>query len=313
MGKIRWFITALAPVLWGTMPLTASEATGPGHPLFIASVRSLGAGLVILLLFRRLPPRAWLGRIVVLGTVNISLTFGLFFVSAAHLPGGMITIFMALAPFWAALLSWPLLGQPVRAGRLLLIAFCVLGVALLVRASPAALNPIGVLAGLGASSAMGCGIVLFKKWNRPDTLLVFTGWQLLAGGVLLAAATLQFEPLPAQLGLRNGFALGYLVLAATIVAYGLWFRGIEELGVQRTSMLLLLVPMVGLAVDIVWLGKHLTAWQGVGAAIVLGGLILDALAGQRAQRLGGQRVQADSSPQSAALSPSSGHQWERVE
>ncbi|MFM0043411.1 DMT family transporter [Paraburkholderia metrosideri] len=306
MGRIRWFITALAPVLWGTMPLTASEATAPGHPLFIATVRSLGAGLVILALFRRLPPRAWLGRIVMLGMVNISLTFGLFFVSASHLPGGMITIFMALAPFWAALLSWPLLGQPVRAERLLLIAFCVLGVALLVRASPAALNPIGVLAGLGASASMGCGIVLFKKWNRPDTLLVFTGWQLLAGGLFLAAATLRFEPLPAQLGLRNGFALGYLVLAATIVAYGLWFRGIEQLGVQRTSMLLLLVPMVGIAVDIVWLGKHLTVWQGVGAAIVLSGLIVDTVAAQRLDR---RPAQIGSWPRPQ----SSEQKWERVE
>ena len=52
-----WFITALAPVLWGTMPAAAAEAFAPGHPLLIGAVRSLGAGLGLLIAFRQLPPR----------------------------------------------------------------------------------------------------------------------------------------------------------------------------------------------------------------------------------------------------------------
>lgn len=63
---------------------------------------------------------------------------------------------------------------------------------------------------------MGCGIFLFKKWNRPDSLLVFTGWQLLAGGLLLAVATARFEPMTTHFGLRNGLALIHLVFTAQL-------------------------------------------------------------------------------------------------
>ena len=38
-----WLITALAPVLWGTMPVVATEMFPPGHPLLLAMVRRLTA------------------------------------------------------------------------------------------------------------------------------------------------------------------------------------------------------------------------------------------------------------------------------
>lgn len=78
-------------------------------------------------------------------------------------------------------------------------------------------------------------------------------------------------------------------------------------------MLLLLVPMTGLAVDIVWLGKHLTAWQGLGAGIVLVGLIVDAIAGQRLQRLDGRRTKIERSPKIAARSQPAEQKSEKVE
>jgi probable blue pigment (indigoidine) exporter len=275
MNRLDWLITALAPVLWGTMPAVATEMFPPGHPLLIATVRSLIAGLGILLVFRQLPPRTWHWRILILGTVNIAFTFALFFISASRMPGGMIAILMALSPFWAVLLGWPLLGEPVQPTRLIMISIGVAGVALLVRASVDGLDPIGIIAGLGASACMGCGIVLFKKWGRPASLLVFTGWQLLVGGILLAIPTLAVEQLPPVLTPTNLLALSYLVLASTVLAYVVWFRGIERLGPQRTSLLLLLVPVVSIAIDTTFLGKQLTSLQGLGALIILGCLFTD--------------------------------------
>jgi probable blue pigment (indigoidine) exporter len=270
-----WFTTALAPMLWGTMPAAAAEAFTPGHPLLIAAVRSLGAGLGLLVVFRQLPPRDWRWRTMVLGTINVALTFALFFVSASRVAGGMIALLMALSPFWAALLSWPLLGERPKSWRLLLIALGVAGVALLVGASPMRPDPIGVMAGIAASACMGCGIVLVKKWGRPAPLLVFTGWQLLVGGILLAGLALATEKPPSSVSVGNALALVYLVLAGTVLAYALWFRGIERIGAQRTAMLLMLVPVVALAIDAVLFGRQLTGLQSMGVVVVLGCLSLD--------------------------------------
>ena len=52
--------------------------------------------------------------------------------------------------------------------------------ALLVLTPSAALDPVGVLAGLSGAGSMACGIVLNRKWQPPVSLLTFTAWQLTA-------------------------------------------------------------------------------------------------------------------------------------
>jgi probable blue pigment (indigoidine) exporter len=270
------FLTAaVAPVLWGTMPAVATELIGPGHPFLIATVRSLGGGLALLLVFRRLPPRTWYARVLVLGTVNIALVFSLFFISAARVPGGIIAILMALSPFWATLIGWPLLGERPQAQRLALIALGVIGVSLLVKASSFQLDAIGIIAGVAASASMGGGVVLIKKWGRPAPYLVFTSWQLLVGGVLLAPLMLAAEGLPAIATSEAAAGLMYLTVAATVLAYPAWFHGIERIGAQRTAMMLLLVPVVALLIDVSLLGKPMTALQIAGVLIVFACLSLD--------------------------------------
>lgn len=273
----EYIAATFAPLIWGTMPSVATELIGPGHPFLIATVRSLGGGVALMLLFRRLPPRAWYGRVLALGTVNIALVFTLFFVSASRVPGGVIAILMALSPFWATLIGWPLLGERPQPMRLALIALGVMGVSLLVHGSAFRLDTIGIVAGIVASASMGTGVVLIKKWGRPAPYLVFTGWQLLVGGVLLAPVMLLFEGVPSTLSGSGIAGLIYLLVAGTVLAYPAWFHAIERVGAQRTSMLLLLVPVVALLIDVALLGKPVTLLQGVGTLVIFVCLSLDPL------------------------------------
>ena len=80
-------LTALAPAVWGSTYLVATEALPAGHPLALAALRALPAGLLLLALTRRLPPRAWLGRVALLGIFNFALFWTLLFVAAQRLPG----------------------------------------------------------------------------------------------------------------------------------------------------------------------------------------------------------------------------------
>jgi probable blue pigment (indigoidine) exporter len=295
------FLTAaLAPVLWGTMPAVATETIVPGHPLLIATVRSLGGGLVIMLAFRQLPPRSWHLKILILGMVNVGIVFSLFFISALRVQGGIVAILMALTSFWATLIGWPLLRERPQILRLVLIAFGVAGVALLVKAAAGRVDPIGIAAGIGASASMGCGVVLIKKWGRPASVVVFTGWQLVVGGVMVLGLTLMLEGLPARVTGQTVGGLTYLALVTTVLAYPAWFRGIERVGAQRTAMMVLLVPVVALLIDTALLGKPLTALQGVGVLIIFACLSLDPIL-VKAPRA--RQAEDIASPGSAAASP----------
>ncbi len=61
----------------------------------------------------------------------------------------------------------------------------VIGVTLLVLNNSTELDIRGVLIAILGTLSMASGVVLTKKWGRPTgmTMLGFTGWQLLFGGV----------------------------------------------------------------------------------------------------------------------------------
>lgn len=100
---------AAAAILWGfTYVLTTTWL--PPHPLFLAAFRALGGALVLLAIVRCVPPRVWWGRLAVLGTLNAGLFFGLFFVAATRLPGGVAAIFQALTPLAVIFIAWGILG-----------------------------------------------------------------------------------------------------------------------------------------------------------------------------------------------------------
>jgi drug/metabolite transporter (DMT)-like permease len=58
------------------------------------------------------------------------------------------------------------------------------------------------------------------------------------------------------------------------LAYLLWYRGVARLGGSRTAIYSNLTPVVALAAGALWLGEDLTLLSVVGAALVIGGVML---------------------------------------
>ncbi len=71
-------------------------------------------------------------------------------------------------------ISAALLGSPIRLMAVLGAICGTAGVALLVLTPNAALDPVGVAAGLAGAVSMAFGTVLTRKWQPPVPLLTFT-------------------------------------------------------------------------------------------------------------------------------------------
>jgi probable blue pigment (indigoidine) exporter len=266
-------ITALAPITWGTTYLVATETLPSDHPLLIATLRALPIGLLLIGALRQLPTGIWWWRIVVLGMLNIGIFFGLLFVAAVRLPGGVAATLGAIQPLIVMLLAWPALAERPTSGRIVAAGAGVIGVGLLVLGPAARLDLIGVGAALAASVAMATGTILTKRWGRPAPLLVFTAWQLVVGGLALLPVALIVEGAPAlHVGHIAGFA--YLGIINTGLAYTLWFRGIERLSATQVTFLALLSPVVAVTAGFLALGQTLSAPQLVGMLVVLVSIIV---------------------------------------
>ena len=271
---------AVAPVAWGTTYLVATELLPDGRPMLAAAMRALPAGLILLVAFRRLPQGAWWWRAFVLGTLNIGLFFALLFVAAYRLPGGMAATVGAVQPLAVSVLAWPLLGERLSRRKAVAGSLGVLGVGLLVLRGTAALDPLGLAAALAGTLSMASGVVLTKRWGRPAPLLVFTAWQLVAGGLFLAPLAYLLEGPPPGMNLANGAGFLYLGLIGTALAYALWFRGIGRLPASSVSFLGLLSPVVATALGFLVLGEALTPAQLLGASLVFAGVLLGQWAGK---------------------------------
>ena len=232
-------LTALAPLAWGSTYAVTTQCLPPGRPVFAGLMRALPAGLLLVAVTRTLPRGAWWGKAAVLGALNIGVFFPLLFLAAYRLPGGVAAVVGAVGPLFVAGLSAGVLRERPGGRAVTAAVVGALGVSLVVLRPGAGLDAVGVLAGLGGAAAMSAGTVLTKRWGRPQGVgpLAFTGWQLTAGGLLIAPVALLAEGVPPALDTRGVLGYGYLALVNTALAYALWFRGIGKLPATSVSLL----------------------------------------------------------------------------
>ncbi len=264
-------LTALAPVMWGTTYVVTTEFLPAERPFLTAMLRALPAGLLLILLSRRLPRGSWWWKSTVIGTLNIAAFFALLFIATYRLPGGVAAVAAAVGPLATAGATLLILHQKVRLRTWLLGLAGVSGVAMVVLTAEAALDLVGALAGIGGAISMAIAVVLTKRWGMPENAgpTALAGWQLTAGGILLIPLAFAVEGAIPTLTGTNVLGYLYLGLVNTALGYWLWFRGIGRLSVVPLSFLGLLSPLTAATVGWIALGETFTAWQTAGFAVAL--------------------------------------------
>ena len=279
--RIAWIaLTALAPAVWGTTYIVTTRALPSGHPVFAALMRTLPAGILALLASRQLPRGTWWWKSLVLGALNMTCFFPLLFVAAQRLPGGVAATLGAAQPIIVAGLAVAVLHERLSAWRLMWGVIGVVGIALVVLGPQAQLDALGVTAGLGGAVSMGLGVVLTKRWGRPDgvSALGLAGWQLTGAGLLLIAPALLIDGIPTGIDAAAAAGYAWLGLVGGLAAYVLWFEGIRRLPVTPTTLLGLLSPLTAALLGSVIVGEVLTAIQLLGFALALSAMSAGQLA-----------------------------------
>ncbi len=283
--------TALGPVIWGSTYIVTTELLPPDRPFTAALLRTLPAGLLLVLWCRRWPAWGdWVGwrRLTVLAALNIGVFQALLFVAAYRLPGGVAAVVGAVGPLVVMGLTWALDHRRPPALALAAGALGVLGMAALLLSPGARWDMVGVAAALVGTLCMAAGTFWSRRWRSDLPVLAFTGWQLLAGGVMLAPVAWAVDPpLPALTPTHIAGYL-YLSLAGALVAYALWFRGIARLPSVAVSSLGLLSPVTAVLLGWALLGQAMTGVSLVGMLVVLASILAVQWAMSRAMPPGGR-------------------------
>ena len=217
---------------------------------------------------------AWLG---VIGNGFYQL---LFLAGMSRTRAGIAALLVAAGPAWIAIIS-QLLGRermPPRGwagiGLQLIGVACVVGSAHGVDTGDTALYGAGLIA-LGAIT-WAIYTVLLQPYTKTVNPLHLTAITTASGAVVCVVAAIPGLASTdwKSIGLEAWGAVFYASFGAMIIAYMLYYRGMRILGATRTSMYSNLQPIIALAVASVMLAERPTGPQLLGAAFIMGGLLM---------------------------------------
>lgn len=222
--------------------------------------------------FRPLRPYAW--PLALMGLLNTTFPFFLIVWGQQYIDSGLAAIFNASAPIFTALVAIAFVHEQRATGlRLAGIGVGFVGIVVLVGFEPSG-EPraiLGSLAIVGAALCYSIGALYAgRRFTGLSPELVSFGT--LAWGALFA--------LPFGLASANGFGLGtlaavlFLGVAATAVAYLLYFGLIASAGASKAILVTYLVPSLALVYGAVFLDEPVTAVALVGLGLVLAGVAL---------------------------------------
>lgn len=284
-------------VIWGSTYLAIFYAIETLPPFLMASARFLIAGALlygwsITRAARRPTAQEWKAAVVVGGLLLLGGN-GAVVWAEQFVPSGIAALLIAVTPCWMVLLDWLWHGAARPGGRTvtgLVLGFG--GIALLI--GPAALAGGGAIHAGGAvvlilgSLSWATGSIYSKRAPSPPGALLFTGMQMLGGGVLLLVmGTVMGEFSGFDVGgvnWRSALALLYLILFGAIVGYSAYVWLLRTVSPASASTYAYVNPIVAVLLGWAIAGEALTPRMAVAAAIIITGVALITLGQQKTRR-----------------------------
>jgi drug/metabolite transporter (DMT)-like permease len=273
-------------LIWGTTYLAIKVALETIPPMAMGGIRYTTAGVVLALaLWMRgtpLPPRsswpslAFIGFFM-LGLGNGGVTYGEQFV-----PSGLAAVLIATSPFWMTGVEslWPG-GERLRLRQVagLLVGFSGILVLvwpdLLASADTGSRFGAGVLALQVACVGWAIGSSYAKRFTRSTDVLAAASLQMVFGGMwMLLFATVAGEWPRLAFNGKTAFALAYLTVGGSIVAYTAYAYALKYLPVSTVSLYTYVNPVIAVALGTLLLGEPFGARMVVAAAVIALGILI---------------------------------------
>lgn len=272
-------LALLVVLIWGLNFVVIHVGLKTFPPLLFVALRFGVMAPFGLLILRRGPgvPARW---VIAIGLFLSAGQFGLLFVSIDQgMPVGLASLVLQVQVLFTLAIAVAVLGE--RPGRVQLagaaVAFGGLAVIAAGRAHGVPLGALGLCIAAGASWAVGNVCTRIARAPDPIALVM---WSALVPPLPLFALSLAFEDHAAISRAvthpRAGglLALAYVIVASTVVAYGIWTWLLARHPASRVAPFTLLVPVVGILAAWAALNERPGAAELCGAVVVLGGLAL---------------------------------------
>lgn len=290
-SQLTWLSLWTVYLIWGSTYFAIAYVIESMPPLLAMGIRFLIAGLLLALIISLRQgtselkiPRAELKSSLLMGFLLLGFGIGTVSIAQAYVPSGIVALIIAALPLWIAIFRTISGERLVKLSWLgLVIGFA--GVALLLK--PGSITPVSdiensklflfMLLVLLGNIGWALGTFLAPRFPLPKNTLVFTAYEMLAGGASLTlAGFIKGESISDFLDATSWSWLWffYLVFFGSIAAYTAYLWLVANAPVSLTATYAYVNPIIAVALGAIFLDELITSAYAIGGLIILIGVIL---------------------------------------
>ena len=290
-STLTWISLWTVYLIWGSTYFAIAYVIESMPPLLAMGIRFLLAGLLLSLIIALRNGRGELkiapGELktsLVMGFLLLGFGIGTVSIAQEFVPSGIVSLIIAALPLWIAIFR-TISGERLAKISWLGLAIGFAGVALLLK--PGSITPVNEIANsklllfmllvLLGNVGWALGTFLAPRFPLPKNTLVFTAYEMLAGGISLSlAGFIKGESISDFLDatLSSWLWFAYLIIFGSISAYTAYLWLVANAPVSLTATYAYVNPIIAVALGAIFLDELITSAYAIGGLIILVGVIL---------------------------------------
>lgn len=277
----------LITLIWSSTWIVIRDQLGIVPPVWSVAYRFLVAGAAMFMIAKWSGASLRLGRgghglAVLIGLLQFVLNYNFVYAAELHITSGLVAVMFALLIVPNAAFARIFFGERITSRFAAGSAVALAGVALLfaqeVRLAAAA--PREVIVGLGFTllavlAASASNVMQLSPGVKIRPIATMLAWAMLYGSLADAALAWVIEG-PPVVETRPGYWIGllYLSIAASSVAFWLYFGIIRAIGPAKAAYSSILIPILAMAISTVAEGYRWSPLAAAGGVLAIAGLMI---------------------------------------
>ncbi len=270
-------------VVWGSTHLFNKIAVTELPPFFLAAVRFLVAGLIIVI-------SAWFMKLnlsitkqelinsIVSGFLFLVYGNGVFVWAINYIDSGFAALLASTQPLFILFLMRLIDGKPMKTNAIIGVTLGALGMYILVSQKQLVAQQgtlLGVFMIITCVLSWSYGSIFVSKAKLPKNYFVRTAYQMITGGVMLALTSLVLkEPwsLPTSWSAKAQGAMLFLCLFGSIAAFTAFNYLLKKVSPEKVATSAYVNPIIAILLGWLVLNEPISVQTLVAATVLLTGV-----------------------------------------
>ncbi|MCF2874240.1 MULTISPECIES: EamA family transporter [unclassified Tenacibaculum] len=270
-------------IIWGSTYLFNKIAVTEIPPLFLATIRFLMAGLLIILIAKLLKIPTKLSKNQFVNSLIAAFLFlvygnGVFVWALKYVDSGFAALLASTQPLFVLFLLRLIDGKRMQRKSMIGVLLGMIGMYLLVsqeEISTSEGSVLGIFMMLTCVLSWSYGSVFVAKADLPKNYLVSTGYQMLFAAIMLGTASLIFKETwisPFEWSYKTQMSMVFLIIFGGIVAFTAFNYLLKMVSPEKVATSAYVNPVIALVLGWSLLDEELTRQSIIASVVLLTGV-----------------------------------------